>query len=184
MIIKSERSDPLKCIYTLFVLLPLITFCSCDSKEENKSSESNPVDDGQELANTITINGDGYTNTIYYFDAAAAHYFASNNSTHVALGHIGVIDIALHIYFVGQEKTHQFEVDEHGTILQGVTLDIVAGEFKMYVCDNNSGTITVTKYGKTGELISGTFTGTLHNADSLSQITVSGAFNATRYDHP
>lgn len=172
----------------LTILLLSIALLSGCSKKDNNPAESGNPSGINNSGNSITVNGDGYTNQLFELannTVAMAQYDPSENRTACTFIVPGSIGASVAIYFrSGQAGTYKWDnVDAiHTNATSALVLTIGSGSTaKQYISLLNSGSTIVSNYGSVGKTISGTFNGTLYNVvDSTKSVTVTGKFNTTR----
>jgi hypothetical protein len=168
-----------KSAFIIFFSIFLTTFLSSCKKDS-----SNPTDGGNGGGGggnyTATINGDGWTNKSVTISTSTSTFGVSSQIT--AVNMICSDDIKLLAYTPGgQTGTFNFGTAASASQAVGITLTTGSGATtKFYFAKENSGTVTISSYGSIGGKVNGSFSGTLVNATSQAEITISGSFSATR----
>jgi hypothetical protein len=178
---KTNLKHISKILTVILISLSLTAFLSSCKKDSSNPADAGTGGNGGGGGgnNTVTLNGDGFSNTTITITYAAAGYESSTQTTGGSLTCSNGISITF--YSPGQQTgTFNFSIDQND-VKAGIILYSGSGQdMKIYMVQNNSGSITINNYGSVGQQITGSFTGKIYNVTTQAEVTISGSFSAIR----
>jgi hypothetical protein len=171
------------------IILPLVVGCKSDPASSTtdptaNNSNNNATDNTQQYTGTngFVINGNGMNNVTFNADSVRAQSGTLSFITSTSVFLYGTLNgqpVHLEVNANGQATTGTFNWD--GNALASGFADIFINGSIDDGYKNGVGSTTITRLGAVGELVEGSFSGTLKLvSDGTKTVKVNGKFSARR----
>ena len=177
--------EKLKLVFLVLLTAATLVIVSGCSKNSKGSNPFDPVDGGNnEGGNTgsqasVTINGEQFDNIHLNVSGGASYYLSDENSTYTSIvGRTGSDSLLILLAFTGK-GTGTFEWNDSDAISY---LIIPQSDKYITYVSINSGSTTITEYGKVNEYVKGNFSGSVYDSETNEPVDITGTFSIKRIE--